>query len=364
MMSRIFSRHRRRQRRGEQQQQQQQDELNPPPLLQLPWHILTHLLRTLPAPAAAALALTCRRLWTLAGSAMADVRPLKQLLTTRDQRLEFLYPQQGCLKWRKHVFCHDCVRFHRRIWPITTQHCYRDRCYWLRYSYYDTIPFMRVADMMNRHRYGPEFGIPTYYFEYNFRKNGVSRHGLIHTIRSLRMRVVDDMAIAMLDVSEIVPTRLYRDPATVYWSHRALLIRLLDQLDGGKEGGARQKVVSAYARCGHCNADVRLVADISRKTYVHRRSTVWIPLGTCERRDAIWERALTDCFYPHAEQVEGPEAFVWSKSFSNDDKAPLLCPEKRPYLIDLGDCRPTINGKRTPLPRPRGRASWNQNVHT
>ena len=169
-----------------------------PPFLQLPEPILVFLLRTLPGPAAANLSLTCRTLWALAGAASADVRPLSQLLTTRDERWEFLRPQQA--HKRNRVLCYECARFHRREYPQTTVECYRDRCYWFRYDFYDTIEFMRVADMMHGQRYGygsgpNNVGFSPSDFEYNFRELGMCWYGIKHSRRCLRMRVVDDMAI-------------------------------------------------------------------------------------------------------------------------------------------------------------------------
>ena len=126
---------------------------------------------------------------------------------------------------------------------------------------------MRVADMMNGHRYGPGFGFPASYLEYNFRPSTRT------TARALRMRVVDDMAIAMLDLSETLDRNYFRNPASMYWTHRALFIRLLSQL------GRNCQNVALFARCSHCNADVRMVIE-PRGSCVNRRCTVWISLGS------------------------------------------------------------------------------------
>ena len=130
---------------------------------------------------------------------------------------------------------------------------------------------------------------------------------------------------------------------------------------------------AAVIMCGNAPWNFLPVAHTATPTSGSRSNVktmgtfiVWIPLGTCERRDAVWERALTDCFYPHTEILAGQDTFVWAKHFAdktNSDKAPLRCPEKEPFYLAYDCCWPVIDGKRRPLPVPRGRRGFKENVH-
>lgn len=84
------------------------------------------------------------------------------------------------------------------------------------------------------------------------------------------------------------PLFRFHDPDTMYWSHRALFIRLLalleEENDNSSESdtstrkkmikeadGGREKRIEALARCGHCNADVQLqIYPRHLKGFVHR----------------------------------------------------------------------------------------------
>lgn len=257
--------------------------------------VVYYLANTAQSPAdTASLALTCKSLWeTLDGR-----RALQKLRDPTDDRLDFF--QRLEVYFPRRLLCHQCATFHRRpyknLFFFGEKKCDTANGAISHPSVRLFLPFRRVQEVMNYHRYGEGYGYPTGVLAYNC--PSISGHC------SFDAKIVSGELIVKLDVSYIfcrdeLPSTSSSHPqkrAAAIGMHIYSLLHGTPRIPHLEDLMQTDKLYLSF-KCNACWSEIRCIIDSeSEGRYGETRKTMWSNLGPCRSPfDARWRAAVKGC---------------------------------------------------------------------
>ncbi|EGE81346.1 hypothetical protein BDDG_04288 [Blastomyces dermatitidis ATCC 18188] len=263
-----------RSRRKETVQVSYQDGL--PPFFNLSDDVIYYLIKAIPPADGAALAVTCKAIWFIIGGS-PGVRKLIENKKDRVSllaRLEIFFPQ--------HVLCHQCAVFHRRqklnrhisFQPRPCDEVNRPIKFW---DCFYHLPFSLAKEVMNRHRYGKDYGCPISEIGCCAGELGCPEHfrfrrlfGSAKIVNGNLVLQTDQYAVLCGKEGPVLPS------ANFFHSRNGTFPTLLFSKIRGKRE-------CTFMRCPDCSSEFRLLVDrVEGKNLVRQRITTWINAGACE----------------------------------------------------------------------------------
>ncbi|KAK2740895.1 hypothetical protein FQN55_008594 [Onygenales sp. PD_40] len=311
------------------------------PINKLPLDLIYYLGTSdyLPPADKASLALVCKNFWNVLngpkvlrrlGRATVGVGWIVNEEQVNQQRLDFL--QRLEIRFPKRVLCYPCATFHRcrkpawcPAWSPGYNLSYISRCDMqngaLRNADYQPIlPFTLVQEIMNRHRYGDEYGYyPVTDLEFDSRliypRGRDARY-------SFRARIINDELVVKVDYAVLFRNDSPKDKADA-WEWIFSQCKGLRRNWPEYRADLRKQAKECRAfRCWECLAEARLIID---PAYSTKRGEVWltkyINLGPCRTPfDPKWRRLFNSihlCYY--AKNYVG---IGYARFFAGDDASP------------------------------------------
>ncbi|PGH03680.1 hypothetical protein GX51_03944 [Blastomyces parvus] len=251
--------------------------------------VIYYLIKTIPPADGAALALTCKAIWSIIGGS-AGIRKLVENKEDRISllaRLEIFLPQ--------HVLCHQCAVFHRRQkltrhTPFEPRPCddvnkrikFWDFCFHL--------PFSLAKEVMNRHRYGKEYGCSITEITRVAWELGCPEHFRFRRLLARAKVVNGDLILQTNPYAVLCGCEGPVLPSADYFHSRNGMVPtlLFSETPGKRE--------CTFIRCPDCSSEFRLLVEmLEGKNLVRQRITTCINAGTCETPyDPRWILAA-DC---------------------------------------------------------------------
>ncbi|KAK2813446.1 hypothetical protein FQN50_000762 [Emmonsiellopsis sp. PD_5] len=285
----------------------------------------------------ASLALVCKNFWNVLnghkvlrqlGRATVGVGWTVKEEQVNQPRLDFL--QRLEIQFPKRLLCYPCATFHRcrkPAWYSEYYFSYVSRCDMqngtLRNADYRPIlPFTLAQEIMNRHRYGDDYGYsPLTDLEFDprlaYREGREARY-------SFRARIINDELVVKIDYAVLFRNDSLKDKTdALQWIFYQCTSLGYDWPDYRADLRKQAKECRSV-RCQECLTEARLIVD---PTYSTKRGEVWltkyINLGPCSNPfDPKWRRLFNFRHFCYNAKNDERIKSGYARFFAGDDVSP------------------------------------------
>lgn len=223
-----------------------------------------------------------------------------------EDRLEFL--QRFQIYYPKRLLCYQCATFHRRPWFWTSgalpSKCDEKNIVLDIPKTSVHIPFSRAQEVMNYHRFGPNYGRPPSNLEFNT----LNRYCCRPSTTQVRARIIKGDLVIQIDVSIVFSNDVDIDSRAID-RHTAVSALASDKINHGmplpcmRLTSCKEDAYQLH-RCIFCSAELRCIINSGYNLYPsffknslgEARVTAWYNLGTCQSPfDSRWQQAVRKC---------------------------------------------------------------------